>query len=102
MAKGTTEFPLLPIGDKIVVERSEAEETTKGGIVLPDTAKEKPRKGTVMAVGAGRLLKDGRRVEPSVKPGDRVIFASYGGSEVRHENKDYLILSEDEVLAVIE
>jgi chaperonin GroES len=95
-------FNLRPIHDKIVVERLEAEEKTAGGIVLPDTAKDKPQQGTVVAVGPGRLLESGARKEPDVKRGDRVIFSSYAGSEVKVEGRAYLILNESEVLAVVE
>lgn len=92
---------IKPIGDKILVKRLEAEEKTKGGIVLPETAKEKPKEGKVMALGEGRLLEDGKRVSFTVKEGDRVIFASYAGTEVKVEGEEYLILSEDEILAVV-
>jgi len=91
---------LTPIGDKILVKRVEAEKRTKGGIVLPDTAKEKPKEGKVIALGTGRLVKD-KRVPFQVKKGDRVLFTSYGGSEVTVEGEELLILSEDDILAVI-
>jgi chaperonin GroES len=93
---------LRPVRDKIVIERLEAEERTAGGIVLPDTAKDKPLQGTVIAVGPGKLLESGQVKEPEVKRGDRVIFSSYAGTEVKLEAKTYLILSESEVLAVVE
>jgi chaperonin GroES len=92
---------LTPLGDHVIVERIEAESKTKGGIVLPDSAKEKPREGLVIAVGEGRLTDDGQRVAVSVKPKDRVIFSSYAGTEVKFEGKDYLIVREDEILAVV-
>jgi chaperonin GroES len=93
---------IRPLGDKILVERLEANEKTKGGIYLPDAAKEKPKEGRVMAVGTGRLLDDGSRIPFSVKPGDRIIFASYAGTEIKHEGKEILLLSEEDVLAVVE
>lgn len=93
---------LIPIGDKVIVERLAAEEKTKGGIVLPDTAKEKPKEGRVISVGDGRLLDGGSRAKPSVKQGDRIIFASYAGSEVKVEGKEYLIMNDEDILAVIE
>ena len=93
---------LSPIGDKVLVKRLEAEEKTKGGIVLPDTAKEKPKEGKVLAVGEGRLSKDGKRTPFTVKKNDRIIFASYSGTEIKVEGEEYLIMSEDDILAVIE
>lgn len=91
-----------PLNDHVLVRRSEAEERTKGGIVLPDTAKEKPREGTVVAVGEGKMLDTGKRSPMSVKEKDRVLFSSYAGTEVRLEGDDYLLLSEGDILAVIE
>jgi chaperonin GroES len=79
----------------------EAEEKTKGGIVLPDTAQEKPQKGTVIAVGPGRVADDGKRIPPTVKKGDKVIYAKYGGSEIDVDGKEYMILRESDVLAKI-
>jgi chaperonin GroES len=93
---------IRPLNDKIVVKRLEAEEKTKGGIVLPDTAKEKPREGKVIAVGAGKMLDSGKRVPFTVKENDRVIFSSYAGTEVKLNGEDFLILNEDDVLAVVE
>lgn len=93
---------LQPLGDRIVVKRLEAEEKTKGGIVLPDTAKEKPKQGKVVAVGPGRRLENGELAKPEVKKGDVVLFESYAGTEVKVEGEDYLILRESDVLAVIE
>ena len=100
-AKKSKTVNLKPLGDHVIVQRVEAETTTKGGIVLPDSAKEKPKEGRVVAVGAGRLLDNGTRVAVSVKPKDRVIFSSYAGSEVKYGGEDYLIVREDEILAVI-
>ena len=91
-----------PLDDRIVVEQMEAEEVTKGGIVLPDTAKEKPQQGRVVAVGPGRMLDTGERAKPAVKPGDVVVYAKYGGTEVDVEGKEYMILRESDVLAKVE
>ena len=93
---------LKPIGDKIIVERIEPENKTKGGIVLPDNAKEKPKEGKIIAIGQGKLLDNGDRATPSVKVGERVIFTSFAGSEVKIDNKEYLIMNEEDILAVIE
>lgn len=92
---------LTPIGDKIILQRLKAEEKTAGGIVLPETAKEKPKEGKVIAVGAGRLLNNGQRASFTVQKDDRVIFSSYAGTEVKVDGEEYLILSEDEILAII-
>jgi chaperonin GroES len=91
-----------PLDDRIVVEPMEAEEKTAGGIVLPDTAKEKPQKGKVVAVGPGKLLDDGKRAAPSVKKGDTILYAKYGGSEVKVGDKELLIMRESDVLAKVE
>lgn len=93
---------VVPLNDKIVVQRLEAEEKTAGGIVLPDTAKEKPKQGKVLSVGDGRLLENGKRAGFQVKEGDRVLFTSYAGTEVNIDGKDYLIMSEDDILAVVD
>ena len=93
---------LSPIGDKLLVKRLAAEDKTKGGIVLPDTAKEKPKEGKVIAVGSGRMLKDGARAPFTVKKNDRILFSSYAGTEVKVDGEEYLLMSEDDVLAVIE
>ena len=93
---------LRPLNDKIIVKRTEAEKKTKGGIVLPDTAKEKPKEGKVIAVGKGRMLENGKRAPFQVKVGDRVIFTSYAGSEIKVGGAEMLIMSEEDVLAVIE
>jgi chaperonin GroES len=93
---------IRPLNDKIVVKRVEAEEKTKGGIVLPDTAKEKPKEGVVMAVGTGKLLENGQRAPFQVKEKDRVIFSSYAGTEIKIDGVEYLILNEDDVLAIVE
>lgn len=93
---------IKPIGDKILLRRLGAEQTTKGGIVLPDTAQEKPKQGSVIATGDGRLKKDGSRVEFQVKPDDKVLFSSYAGTEVKIDGEEYLIVSEDEILAILD
>ena len=92
---------LKPLGDRVVVEREEAKDTTAGGIVLPDTAKDKPLKGKVVAVGDGRITKDGKRRDLQVKVGENVLFTSYAGNEVTVDGTEYLIMSEDDVLAVV-
>ncbi len=91
-----------PLDDRVVVEVIEAEEKTAGGIVLPDTAKEKPQKGKVVAVGPGRVLDSGERATPDVKKGDIVLFAKYGGDEVEIGGKDCRIMRETDILAVVE
>ena len=92
---------ITPLNDKIVVERLEAEDKSAGGIIIPDAAKEKPKQGKVLAVGEGKALDDGKRAPFQVKVGDRVLFTSYAGSEVTVEGKDYLVMTEDDVLAVV-
>jgi chaperonin GroES len=93
---------LKPLGDRIVVQRQEAGEKTKGGIILPDTAKEKPQIGKVLAVGDGRLMKDGKRKELQVKKGDTILFTSYAGDEFKLEGDKVLLMREEDVLAVLE
>jgi len=93
---------IRPLGDKVIVQRLEAEAKTAGGIVLPDTAKEKPRRGKVISVGDGKLLDDGKRAEMSVKKGQEVLFGSYAGTEVKIDGKEYLIMDESDILAIIE
>jgi chaperonin GroES len=93
---------VVPLNDKIVVKRLEAEEKTAGGIVLPDTAKEKPRQGKVLSLGDGKLLDDGKRAKFQVREGDKVLFSSYGGQEVTVDGEEYLILTEDDILAVVD
>ncbi|MBY0456292.1 MAG: co-chaperone GroES [Gemmataceae bacterium] len=93
---------IVPLNDKIVIERLEADDKTAGGIILPDTAKEKPKQGKVLAVGEGRLLDDDKRAAFQVKVGDRVLFTSYAGSEVTIDGNEYLICTEDDLLAVVE
>ncbi|GEM88723.1 co-chaperone GroES [Oceanithermus desulfurans] len=93
---------IKPLADRVVVEPIEEEVTTKGGIVLPDTAKEKPQRGKVIAVGSGKLLENGERVPLEVKEGDIVVFAKYGGTEIEIDGNEYIILSERDLLAVVE
>jgi len=93
---------VVPLNDKVVIKRLEAEEKTAGGIVLPDTAKEKPKQGKVLSLGDGRLLDTGKRVPFQIKEGDRVLFSSYAGNEVTVDGEEYLIMSEDDILAVVE
>jgi chaperonin GroES len=93
---------VVPLNDKIVVKRVEAEEKTAGGIVLPDSAKEKPRQGKVLSIGDGKLLENGKRAPFQIKEGDRVLFSSYAGNEVNIDGEDLLVMSEDDILAVIE
>ena len=90
---------LQPMADRILVKPIEKEEMTKGGIFLPDTAKEKPQEGEVVAVGPGRVTDDGKRIEMDVKVGDTVIYAKYGGTEIKIEGDDYMILRESDILA---
>lgn len=93
---------IVPLNEKIVVERLEADEKTLGGIILPDTAKEKPKQGKVLALGEGKPLDEGGRAKFQVKVGDRVLFTSYAGSEVTMDGKEYLIMTEDDLLAVVD
>ncbi|MBI3319323.1 MAG: co-chaperone GroES [Candidatus Omnitrophica bacterium] len=93
---------LQPLGDRIVVRTLEPEEKTKSGLVLPDTAKEKPQEGKVLAVGTGRLLDDGTVKKLEVRTGDKILYGKYAGTEVSLSGEDYLILREDDVLAVVE
>ena len=93
---------LRPLGDRVVVRPLQREEVTKSGIVLPDTAKEKPQQGEVLAVGTGRVLDNGERLSMEVKQGDRVLFAKYSGTEFKHEDEEYLILRESDILALVE
>ena len=93
---------LKPLGDRIVVKQVEAQEKTKSGIVVPDTAKEKPQEAKVVAVGTGKLLDEGGVKAPEVKAGDRILYGKYSGTEVRVEGEDYLILREEDVLALVQ
>ncbi len=91
-----------PLADRVLVKRIEEEEVRKGGIIIPDTAKEKPQKGEVIAVGPGRVDENGKRIPMEVKVGDKVIFSKYAGSEVKIDGEEYLIMREDDILAIIE
>ena len=93
---------IRPLQDRIIVERLAEEEKTKGGIIIPDTAKEKPAEGRVVAVGKGKVTDDGKLIKPDVKAGDRILFSKYAGSEVKVEGKEYLIMREDDILGIIE
>ena len=93
---------IRPLGDKVIVKRVEAEEKTAGGIVLPDSAKEKPKRGVVLAVGNGRLLDDGTRSDMQVKKNDKVLFTSYAGTEIKVSGEEYMIMDEGDILGVID
>ena len=98
---GSGQPGIRPLGEKVLIERLEAKEKTAGGIVLPDTAKEKPQQGRVLAVGDGTLLDDGTRAGPLVKEGDRVVFGTYSGTEIKHNGREYLLIRESDILAVL-
>jgi chaperonin GroES len=93
---------MRPLHDRVLVKRLESTEERSGGIIIPDTAKEKPQQAEVKAVGNGKLLDSGDRVAPEVKPGDRILFGKYSGSEIKIDGDEYLILREDEILGVLE
>jgi chaperonin GroES len=93
---------IRPLYDRIVVKRIEEQETVKGGIIIPDTAKEKPQEGEVVAVGKGKRLEDGKLIPLDVKAGDRILFGKYSGSEIKVDGEEFLIMREDDVLGVIE
>ena len=103
MAKATaSSTKLRPLGDRVVIKPSAREEMTKSGIVLPDTAKEKPQEGTILAAGPGRILDDGKRESMDVKPGDKVLYAKYAGTEFKIEGDELLIVSQKDILAIVE
>ena len=103
LAKATaTATKLRPLGDRVVVKPSAREEMTKSGIVLPDTAKEKPQEGTIVAAGPGRILDDGKRESMDVKAGDKVLYAKYAGTEFKIDGDDLLIVSQKDILAIVE
>lgn len=102
MPATATQFTVKPLADRVVIEIEEETEQTAGGIFIPDTAREKPQRGKVTAVGPGKLLESGKREEMSVKPGDRVLFQKYGGTDIKIDNKEYKILSERDILGIIE
>lgn len=97
-----TTVNIRPLGDRVLIQRVEAEEKTAGGILLPESAKEKPKEGRVIAIGEGRTLDNGERSKFSVKAGDRVLFSSYAGTEVKYSGEEFLIMREDDILGVIE
>lgn len=92
---------IRPLADKVIVQRLEAESVTAGGIVLPESAKEKPQRGKVISVGDGRLLDDGSRSKMQLKKGDEVLFTSYAGTEIKISGKDYLIMDESDIMAIV-
>jgi chaperonin GroES len=96
------QMQIRPLHDRLIVKRTEEEEKTKGGIIIPDTAKEKPIEGKVIAVGEGRIKKDGTKIPLDVKVGDRVLFTKYGGTEVKIDGEEHLMMREDDVLAVLD
>lgn len=100
--KTKSKMSIRPLGDRVLVKRVEAEEKTAGGILLPDSAQEKPKEGKVIAVGEGKQLEDGSRTTFSVKKNDRVLFTSYAGTDVKIDGDEYLIMREDDILGVIE
>jgi chaperonin GroES len=102
MAAKKKSLKLQPLGERVVVQREASEEKTAGGIVLPDTAKDKPARGTIMSVGEGKLADDGRRIPLQVKVGDRVIFSSYAGETFKMEDDELLLMREEDILAVVE
>ena len=102
MSKAEKDVKVRPLGDKVLLRRLETAERSKGGIVIPDTAKEKAREGRIVAVGTGRRLDDGETVPFQVKKGDRVVFSSYAGTEIKLEGEDFIIMGEDDILAVLE
>ena len=93
---------IRPLQDRIIVKRMESEEMTKGGIIIPDSAKEKPMEGEVIAVGNGKILDNGQKATPDVKAGDKVLFSKYAGTEVKIDGEEHLIMREDDILGIIE
>ncbi|MDR2349446.1 MAG: co-chaperone GroES [Deltaproteobacteria bacterium] len=93
---------IRPLSDRILVQRLEEDQTTKGGIIIPDTAKEKPQQGKVIAVGNGKLLDNGTRVTPGVAANDKVLFGKYSGTEIKYDGVEYLILREEDILAILD
>ncbi|HJO26814.1 MAG: co-chaperone GroES [Planctomycetes bacterium] len=97
----TTATQIRPLGDRVLVQRVEAEDKTAGGILLPESAKEKPKEGKVIAIGEGRMLDNGERSTFSVKEGDTVLFSSYAGTEVKYQGEEYMIMREDDILGIV-
>lgn len=102
MPATATQLNIKPLADRVVIEIEDDTEQTPGGIIIPDTAREKPQRGKVVAVGPGKMLESGKREEMSLKAGDRVLFQKYGGTDLKMDNKDYKILSERDILGIIE
>ncbi len=98
-SKGSTN--IRPLGEKVLLKRLEAETTTAGGIVLPDSAQEKPQRGTILAVGDGKVLDDGTRADFQVKKGDKVLFSSYAGTEIKIDSEEYMLMDESDILAIL-
>ncbi len=96
-----TKLNIRPLGDRVILQRAEAEDKTAGGILLPESAKDKPKEGRIIAVGDGKTLESGEKQQMVVKAGDRVLFSSYAGTEVKYDGEEYLIMSENDILAVI-
>ena len=101
MAKTASSVKLRPLGDRVVIRPLEKEEVSKSGLVIPDTAKEKPQEGEVMAIGSGRVLEDGKRLPMELKVGQKVLYAKYAGTEYKHEDEEWLVLREADVLAIV-
>ena len=101
MAKGKAAPKIRPLGGKVLIKRLEAEEVTRGGIVLPDSAKEKPQRGKVLALGDGKLLDDGSRADFQVKKGQTVLFTSYAGTEIKIDGDEYMLMDESDILAIL-
>jgi chaperonin GroES len=101
VGKETFRMNVRPLHDRLIVQRIEEKETVKGGIIIPDTAKEKPQEGKVIAVGNGKILENGTKVPLDVKAGDKILFGKYSGTDIKIDGKEYLILREDEVLAIV-
>ena len=99
--RGLPKTQIHPLGDRVVIQPSAHEEMTKSGIVIPDTAKEKPQEGTILAVGPGRILDDGKREKVAVKIGDKVLYAKYAGTEFKLDGEEYLIVSQKDILAIV-
>lgn len=99
--KTKTKVNIRPLGDRVLVKRAEAEDKTAGGILLPESAKDKPKEGKVISIGEGRLLDDGKRSTFSVKVNDRILFSAYAGTEVSYDGTEYLIMREDDILGII-
>lgn len=93
---------IRPLGDRVIVKRLDAEEKTKGGIVIPDSAKEKPKEGKVISVGKGKIAEDGKSIPLSVKEGEKILFSSYAGTDIKIDGEEYLILREEDILGVVE